>query len=194
MPCPVDIAYNGEPVGDTFNAEKATKPLTRADYKFAGRAGDTVSVLAYAFRSADRSGFTGEAGRAGRSRDRREQRRHRRTGGELCPDLKSTKDAVIQNITLPADGIYTIHVQPEPFSTSTKIKETFSATNKAYDAFLLGPLSRLNRWVIWIRDALTLIMLGLAIAIVFRAEQFSLGAEGQLVFWRARVRRDRAVF
>jgi ABC-type uncharacterized transport system permease subunit len=88
----------------------------------------------------------------------------------------------IENITLPADGIYTIHVQPKALDLGTQLKETVSATNRAYDAFLLGPLSRLNRWVKWMRDALTLIMLGLAIAIVFRAEQFSLGAEGQLYF------------
>lgn len=85
-------------------------------------------------------------------------------------------------MTLPEDGIYTVRVRPEPVSFGTKLDETIKATNKAYDAFLFGPVSRLNRWVTWIKDAITLIMLGLAIAIVFRAEQFSLGAEGQLYF------------
>jgi simple sugar transport system permease protein len=98
------------------------------------------------------------------------------------PPLKTTNDAIIQNVILPADGIYTITARPEPLSTATQLRETINATNNAYNAFLFGPLSRLNRWVIWIRDALTLIMLGLAVAIVFRAEQFSLGAEGQLYF------------
>ena len=75
-----------------------------------------------------------------------------------------------------------MRTQPEPLSFSTRLGETASQTVDAYEAFLLGPLSRQNRWVIWMRDALTLIMLGLAIAIVFRAEQFSLGADGQLYF------------
>jgi simple sugar transport system permease protein len=51
----------------------------------------------------------------------------------------------------------------------------------AYRAFLLGPLTRLNRFGDWIEESLTLIFVGLAIAIVFKAEVFSLGAEGQLL-------------
>ena len=91
-------------------------------------------------------------------------------------------DAALEPVTLPEDGIYSVRVRPEPVTFGTKISETVKATNNAYNAFLFGPLSRLNRWVTWIKDAITLIMLGLAIAIVFRAEQFSLGAEGQLYF------------
>ena len=181
-PPPVSIAYNGEAVGDSFNKEKATDPLTKADYRFAGHAGDMVTVLAYVFRpnvEADLQArlFAPDGTEIGANTNASEEQ-----VAAYSDQLKSTKDAIIQNITLPADGIYTIEVEPEPLSTSTRISETISATNKAYDAFLLGPLSRLNRWVIWMRDALTLVMLGLAIAIVFRAEQFSLGAEGQLYF------------
>ena len=51
----------------------------------------------------------------------------------------------------------------------------------AYRAFLLGPLTRLNRFGDWIEESITLIFVGLAIALVFKAEVFSLGAEGQLL-------------
>jgi general nucleoside transport system permease protein len=50
----------------------------------------------------------------------------------------------------------------------------------AYKALLSGPVSRLNRWGGWIDDALGLVLVGLAIALVFRARLFSLGAEGQI--------------
>jgi simple sugar transport system permease protein len=179
---PVNIAYGGEPVGDMFNAEKVPNPIKDADYLFVGRAGDVVSVLAFVFRSSVEVDLqvkliAPDGEEISANNDATEDQVAR-----FAPDLKSTKDAVIESITLPADGIYTIHVQPKALDLGTQLKETVSATNKAYDAFLLGPLSRLNRWVKWMRDALTLIMLGLAIAIVFRAEQFSLGAEGQLYF------------
>nr|MCU0513557.1 ABC transporter permease [Anaerolineae bacterium] len=80
------------------------------------------------------------------------------------------------------DGVYVIVAQPEPLSTGTILSEAIASTGVAYEAFLLGPVQRLNRWAVWIQDALTLILVGLAIAIVFRAKQFSLGAEGQLYF------------
>jgi len=51
---------------------------------------------------------------------------------------------------------------------------------QAYVALLAGPLSSTARVGTWIEDATTLTMLGLSIAIVFRAQQFSLLAEGQL--------------
>ena len=47
----VDLAYNGDPVGGTFNAQKDPNPLKRAEYQFAGREGDTISVLAFVFRA-----------------------------------------------------------------------------------------------------------------------------------------------
>jgi simple sugar transport system permease protein len=51
----------------------------------------------------------------------------------------------------------------------------------AYKSFLFGPLSKLNRFGDWIEESITLIFLGLAVAIVFKAELFSLGQEGQMV-------------
>ncbi len=51
----------------------------------------------------------------------------------------------------------------------------------AYRSFLLGPLTKLNRFGDWIEESITLIFLGLAVAVVFKAEQFSLGQEGQMI-------------
>ncbi len=177
---PVDVAYNGDAVGGAFNAEKTDNPLKKAAYRFAGRQGDAVTIMAYALRQVDEVNLelsiTNSAGKVVVAAKSSTDEQH----DAFRPYVKSSKDPVIENFTLPADGIYTVHVQPEPISTSTKFNEMFSSTNKAYDSFLLGPLGRINRWIIWIRDAITLIMAGLAIAIVFRAEQFSLGAEGQI--------------
>jgi simple sugar transport system permease protein len=50
----------------------------------------------------------------------------------------------------------------------------------AYNALLTAPLTRLNRFGNFLEEATTLILLGLAISIPFRARQFSLGAEGQI--------------
>ncbi|MBI5957675.1 MAG: ABC transporter permease [Chloroflexi bacterium] len=179
---PVTLAYGSDPVGGIFNKEKTDAPLTTATYKFSGGKGDMVTILAYAFRGetdldlqVTLKDANGEVLAANNDASAEQVESYR-------PQLKSTQDAIIQNVILPADGIYTITARPEPLSSSAQLRETVRATNKAYDAFLFGPLSRLNRWVIWIRDALTLIMLGLAVAIVFRAEQFSLGSEGQLYF------------
>jgi simple sugar transport system permease protein len=52
---------------------------------------------------------------------------------------------------------------------------------KAYTAFLFGPLTRINRFGDWIEESITLTFLGLAVAIVFKAQLFSLGQEGQMV-------------
>jgi simple sugar transport system permease protein len=41
-------------------------------------------------------------------------------------------------------------------------------------------LRGINRFGNWLEDSITLILVGLAVAIVFRAKQFSLGAEGQI--------------
>lgn len=51
----------------------------------------------------------------------------------------------------------------------------------AYKSFLFGPLTKLNRFGDWIEESITLIFLGLAVALVFKAELFSLGQEGQMV-------------
>lgn len=61
----------------------------------------------------------------------------------------------------------------------------------AYRDFLTGPLPKIsledgfavkgiNRFGNWMEDSTTLILVGLAVAIVFSARQFSLGAEGQI--------------
>lgn len=178
---PIETTYN-KPVGAVFNDPAAENPLTEATYRFPGRAGDVVTVLAYPYRAntqinleAELLGPDGEV-LAQASDATPEQLEAFR--GMLVRDT----DAALEPVILPEDGIYSVRVRPEPVTFGTKISETVKATNNAYNAFLFGPLSRLNRWVTWIKDAITLIMLGLAIAIVFRAEQFSLGAEGQLYF------------
>jgi len=51
---------------------------------------------------------------------------------------------------------------------------------EAYRAMLTGPLARSSRVGRWLEDATTLSLLGLSVAIPFRARQISLGAEGQL--------------
>lgn len=63
---------------------------------------------------------------------------------------------------------------------------------QAYLALLTGPLPRIsfengfeikniNRFGNWMEESTTLILLGLAVSIVFKARQFSLGAEGQML-------------
>lgn len=64
---------------------------------------------------------------------------------------------------------------------------------EAYKALLTGPLPKIsfedgsltigsiNRFGNWMEESITLILLGLAVSLVFRARQISLGAEGQLV-------------
>lgn len=52
---------------------------------------------------------------------------------------------------------------------------------EAYKAFLLGPVSRFNRFGDWIEESITLILLGLAVSLAFRAKQFSLGQDGQML-------------
>lgn len=63
---------------------------------------------------------------------------------------------------------------------------------QAYTALLTGPLPRIslengfeitniNRFGNWMEESTTLILLGLAVSLVFRARQFSLGAEGQML-------------
>jgi general nucleoside transport system permease protein len=63
---------------------------------------------------------------------------------------------------------------------------------QAFTQLLTGPFPRLsmedgglsirglNRFGNWLEDSITLILIGLAVSIVFRARQFSLGAEGQI--------------
>ncbi|MFO7320231.1 MAG: ABC transporter permease [Chloroflexota bacterium] len=174
----VELEY-GQRRGDEFNRAGVAEPLRQAEYRFEGRAGDEVTVLAYAANrrslvnlQASLIGPDGETLASATSATEAQL--------DAYDDLVSERDAVIENVTLPADGIYTISVSPEPLPGDLIVSETLAATNQAYEAFLLGPLGRVNRWAVWIQDALSLILVGLAIVIVFRARQFSLGAEGQI--------------
>jgi len=63
--------------------------------------------------------------------------------------------------------IITLFVSEDPFG--------------AYKAFLLGPLSKFNRFGDWIEESITLILVGLSVAVAFRANMFSMGTEGQLL-------------
>lgn len=176
----VDLEYGAARGGD-LNEPGVRNPISEGRYTFAGRSGDVVHVLAYAANRRsevnlevellDPAGVT----LASSTSATEEQ-------VAAFEDMRSTNDAVIGDFALPADGVYTIVAKAEPVSLSTTLSEASSATGVAFDAFLLGPLQRVNRWAVWIQDALTLILVGLAVAVVFRARQFSLGAEGQLYF------------
>jgi len=179
----VDLTYNDDR-GAEFNVPNARTPIRETAYTFAGTAGDTVTIVASVAnrRSTvnvqvdllDASGIVIASARTATV--------DQVTRLEDVSDIRSTDDAVIENFTLPADGLYVIRTAPEPIPADLVISEAASAANAAYDAFLFGALGRVNRWAVWIQDALTLIIVGLAIALVFRAQQFSLGAEGQLYF------------
>jgi simple sugar transport system permease protein len=51
----------------------------------------------------------------------------------------------------------------------------------AYGLFLTGPVSRMSRVAEWLNQSIPLLFAGLAVAIVFQANQFSIGAEGQFL-------------
>jgi simple sugar transport system permease protein len=177
----MDIEY-GKARGGEFNKPNVKEPLKTASFRFSGHAGDTITILAAVTRSnidADLLvklfGPDGEKLAENLDATAEQLQTYR-------ADLKSSTDAVIENFTLPADGVYTITAEPEKITLDQRVDEMLSRTKVAYNAFLLGPLDGLLRWSFWVQDAVTLIMLGLAIAIVFRANQFSLGADGQLYF------------
>ncbi|MCC7446609.1 MAG: ABC transporter permease [Anaerolineae bacterium] len=175
----LELRY-GTQRGGEFNKENVRDPLTEAKYRFEGHKGDVVSVLGYAATSRSEVDLqvallddNGAQLAFGTTATPEQLKQY--TG-----KLRTAKDAVIEDFTLPSDGVYTVYIRPEPLSFNTVVNETVAATNLAYQAFLLGPIKRVNRWAVWIQDALTLILVGLAIAIAFQARQFSLGAEGQL--------------
>ncbi len=178
-PSAVELNY-GDDKGNVFNQRNAKDPVKEVSYSFAGRAGDVINIFAAVVRDNVEANLevslkdsTGKT--LAENKDA--------TAAQLAEydrDLLRSSDAMIEGFVLPADGLYTIHTQPEPIARRLKFEEAFKKTSTAYEAFLMGPLSRLNRWITWIKDAITLIILGLSIALVFRAEQFSLGAEGQL--------------
>ena len=177
----VDLEYNKRRGGD-FNKPNVVAPVGEVAWTFAGSEGDVVSLLAYAknrrsevdllVELRDESGATLAAAQSATELQ----------VDETFDDLVSVKDAVIADYALPADGIYTLYARPEDVETGTVLSEALSQSQLAFEALLLGPIERVNRWGVWIQDAITLILLGMSFAIVFRAQQFSLGAEGQLYF------------
>jgi simple sugar transport system permease protein len=179
---PVNIGY-GDERETNFNDPKAADAIESETYHFGGHAGDVVSILGYNSQAnADMElqlaliGPDGSELASNEGANAEQLQTFRR-------DLKSKNDAVLDTITLPSDGIYTLQFEPQSVPFGVQVRETLGSTRKAYSVFLMGPLSRPNRWsTFWIRDALLLIMLGLAVSIVFRANQFSLGAEGQMYF------------
>jgi len=175
-----DLQY-GTQRGDEFNEPQAREPVRDVAYTFEGRTNDTITVLAYAANRRSEVNLQVElvdpSGAIIASATSATEPQV-----DTYEDLQSVNDAVIENFTLPADGVYTLRGRPEDVPFGVAFGEAFENTRLAYDAFLLGALGRIGRWADWIKDALTLILVGLAIAIVFRARQFSLGAEGQLYF------------
>lgn len=84
------------------------------------------------------------------------------------PAVRETLRVIIAvSIALALGFLVTLFVSEDPFG--------------AYKAFLLGPLSKFNRFGDWIEESITLILVGLSVAIAFRANMFSMGTEGQLL-------------
>lgn len=177
----VDLEY-GQSRGGEFNKPQVVEPTTEAVFTFEGRDGDVVSVLAYARNRRSEVDLMVELRDDGGDVLATSTSATEEQVDETFDDLVSVKDAVIADYTLPADGIYTIYSKPEAIPFGTVISEATQQSQLAFEALLLGPIERVNRWAVWIQDAITLILLGLAFAVVFRAQQFSLGAEGQLYF------------
>jgi simple sugar transport system permease protein len=175
----LELSY-GQARGGDFNKEGAKTPLTEARYRFKGRKDDVVTILAYAANQRSQvdvgAALLDEQGVQIAAATTATAEQIAANRGKL----RTERDAIIQDFTLPADGVYTVYIKPESPPFGQALNAVVTATNESYQAFLLGPLGRPNRWAVWIQDALTLILVGLAISIVFRARQFSLGAEGQL--------------
>ena len=177
----VDLEYNKRR-GGHFNKPNVVAPVSEIAWTFAGSEGDVVSLLAYAKNRRSEVDVLVEL------RDDSGAVLASATSAtmtqvdETFDDLVSMKDAVIEGYELPGDGVYTLYSRPEEIETGTVLSEAMNQSQLAFEALLLGPIERVNRWGVWIQDSITLILLGLSFAIVFRAQQFSLGAEGQLYF------------
>lgn len=176
----VDLEY-GQKRGGEFNKPNVVEPVSEVTYTFAGREGDVVSLLAYAKNRRSEVDvlveLRNQAGDVLADGDSATAQQL-----ETFDDLVSPKDAVIEDYQLPDDGIYILYARPQEVPLATTLSEAMEQSRLAFEALLLGPIERVNRWGVWIQDAITLILLGLSFAIVFRAQQFSLGAEGQLYF------------
>ncbi|MCY4466306.1 MAG: hypothetical protein OXE46_12295 [Chloroflexi bacterium] len=177
----VDLRYNRARGGE-FNKPNVVEPVSEVAWTFAGRSGDVVSLLAYAKNRRSPVDMLVELRDAAGLALASSTSASELQVDETFDDLVSSKDAVIEGYALPADGIYTLYARPEDISAATTYSEALNQSRLAFEALLLGPIERVNRWGVWIQDAITLILLGLSFAIVFRAQQFSLGAEGQLYF------------
>lgn len=176
----VDLEY-GQKRGGEFNKPNVVEPVSEVAYTFAGRGGDVVSLLAYAKnRRSEVDALVELRNQAGDVLAASDSATAQQL--ETFDDLVSQKDAVIENFQLPADGVYILYARPQEVPLTTTLSEAMEQSRLAFEALLLGPIERVNRWGVWIQDAITLILLGLSFAIVFRAQQFSLGAEGQLYF------------
>ena len=177
----VDLRYNRARGGE-FNKPNVVEPVSEVAWTFAGQSGDVVSLLAYAKNRRSPVDMLVELRDAAGSVLASATSASELQVDETFDDLVSGKDAVIEGYSLPADGVYTLYARPEDISAATTYSEALNQSRLAFEALLLGPIERVNRWGVWIQDAITLILLGLSFAIVFRAQQFSLGAEGQLYF------------
>jgi len=167
--------------GGNFNKPRSKKPLKEKIYEYKASKGEQLSVLVFAANRRSKIDLEVEIYDPN---DKKIIFKNNATDEEIKKynkyRIRNSTDVIIDNINILNDGKYKIKVKPEIIKYNVIISEALKSTNKAYKAFLLGPIERINRWAIWIQDALTLILVGLSIAIVFRAEQFSLGAEGQL--------------
>ena len=177
----VDLVYNKRRGGD-FNKPNVVAPVSEVAWTFAGSEGDVVSLLAYARNRRSSVDLLVELRDASGATLASATSATELQVDETFDDLISVRDAVIEGYALPADGVYTLYARPEDIETGTVISEALSQSQLAFEALLLGPIERVNRWGVWIQDSITLILLGMSFAIVFRAQQFSLGAEGQLYF------------
>lgn len=175
----MDLKY-GRTRSGKFNNPDDNPPLTETAYRFEGRTGDVVTILAFAANRRSQVNVQVEL-RDASGASLAQATRATADQVSAYEDLVSENDAVIEQFALPTDGIYTIRALPEPVGAGIVLREAINDTSTAYNALLLGPLSRVNRWAFWVQESITLVMLGLAIAIVFTARQFSLGAEGQLI-------------
>ena len=176
----VDLEY-GQKRGGEFNKPNVVAPVSEVAYTFAGRRGDVVSLLAYAKnRRSEVDALVELRNQAGDVLATGDSATAQQL--ETFDDLVSQKDAVIEGYQLPDDGIYILYARPQEVPLTATLSEAMEQSRLAFEALLLGPIERVNRWGVWIQDAITLILLGLSFAIVFRAQQFSLGAEGQLYF------------
>ncbi len=177
----VDLDYNRVRGGE-FNKPNVVAPVSEVAWTFAGREGDVVSLLAYARNRRSTVDVMVELRDAAGATLATATSATELQVDETFDDLVSVRDAVIEGYALPAAGVYTLYAAPEEVELGTTLSEAMNQSQLAFEALLLGPIERVNRWGVWIQDAITLILLGLSFAIVFRAQQFSLGAEGQLYF------------